>query len=327
MSEEKVFRIKLPTLIEQVNQRRKAQGLPEVEPAIMAVRASIKFAIRRQKPMDLQGDQLEMDRTDADALCQTLGELFNVDLRLGDSQAESQDVSAPLTQTDSAVDGATYVLPMFQYYASINRERRKKGLQPAEPAIISVRTGIKFSIMRKRTLNFREDKLFLSKDDLKALDTIIAHQFDVDVPGGLISLCKRPEEIAKPSPQPAATAATSQPKGLLARIVGRLTDKLAAPHTEHAAHHTHHYSLDTNNLLLAIITRRAYLGHRPITPDKVKTRCGKALSAELELEVDMDDEKISLTDKQLDEFAEVIRKEFEIMFEDIDDLLGKKPEQ
>ena len=32
--------------------------MPEVEPAIMAVRASIRFAIRRQKEMDFKVDKL-----------------------------------------------------------------------------------------------------------------------------------------------------------------------------------------------------------------------------------------------------------------------------
>ena len=78
MSEEKTFRINLPTLFERVNERRREQGLPSVEPAIMAVRASIIFAIRQGKQTNLKGDQLDMDEAAADAddaLARPLAEL------------------------------------------------------------------------------------------------------------------------------------------------------------------------------------------------------------------------------------------------------------
>jgi len=39
----------------------------------------------------------------------------------------------------------------------------------------------------------------------------------------------------------------------------------------------------------------------------------------------MDGEKIALSPEQLDAFAEVIRNEFEIMFDDLDELLGNIP--
>jgi hypothetical protein len=119
---------------------------------------------------------------------------------------------------------------------------------------------------------------------------------------------------------PQEVEGTKATKGLFGRMFGGLMGK-SAP----TSHHTQHYSLDTSNLLLSILTRRAYLGHKPLKPDLVKDRCGKAFSADLELEVDMDGEKIALTPEQLDAFAEVIRNEFDIMFDDLDDLLGKKP--
>ncbi len=327
MSQEKTFRINLPTLFERVNERRKEQGLPPVEPAVMAVRASIKFAIRRQKQLNLKDEntgEVEMDEGDADALCQTLGDLFNVDLRYDEDDSKTgsaleQRVALPLDGGAGADDGATFSLPLFQFYAAINRERRAKNLRPIEPAVISVRTGIKFSIMRRRALNFRGDELLLNQADLEALDDIVAQQFDVVVPNGLLSHCRS----LTSAPQPAKASvivADAEPEGFLARLMNRLVGKQG----DHVvAKDTHHYTLDTSALLLAIVTRRAYLGHKPITPDKVRSRCGKALSAELELEVDMDDPRIALQREQLDAFAEIIRSEFEIMFEDLDDLLGK----
>ncbi len=320
--EEKIFRVNLPTLFERVNERRREQGMPEVEPAIMAVRASIRFAIRRQKEMDFKVDKVDMDGDDTGALCQALGELFNVDLNVDEQagiQANSSVATPPKTldQDLSGDDETRYVLPVTEYYASINRERRAKWLQPAEPAVISVRTGIKFSIMRRRTLNFRENKLILSEADLRVLDQIIEQQFDVSLAGGLRSLCTLADSTH-------LVAGETKTKGVFSRLFGGLTGK-SADHIKPSSHHTQHYSLDTSNLLLSIITRRAYLGHKPIKPDLVKDRCGKAFSADLELEVDMDDEQIALSPEQLDSFAEIIRNEFEIMFDDLDELLGKKP--
>jgi len=329
MSQEKTFRINLPTLFERVNERRKEQGLPPVEPAVMAVRASIKFAIRRQKPLNLKDEdtgEVEMDEGDADALCQTLGDLFNVDLHYDedDSQAgpaTEPRAALPLDSAAGAGDGATFSLPLFQFYAAINRERRAKNLRPIEPAVISVRTGIKISIMRRRALNFRGDELLLDRADLEALDDIVAQQFDVVVPNGLLSHCRSLTSGPQPAKADAdAAVADAKPEGFLVRLMNRLSGKQG----DHVvAKDTHHYTLDTSALLLAIVTRRAYLGHKPITPDRVRSRCGKALSAELELEVDMDDPRIALQHEQLDAFAEIIRSEFEIMFEDLDDLLGK----
>jgi hypothetical protein len=338
MSEDKIFRISLPTLFERVNTQRREQGLPVVEPAIMAVRASIKFAIRRHKHVDLKADDVEMEEGDADALCASLAELFNVDLPFdhpNEPAAEAQSGMPPIDTDDAPADaaapprataepaqapaaaqseGEARVLPLFRYYAAINRERRNKGLPPVEPAVISVRTGIKFSILRRRTLNFRENRLMVDQGDLRVLDDIVVQQFDVEIPGGVASLCDQ----ASQAKQAGNKVATRLRPGVMARLLSRLRGR---PLT----HHTHHYSLDTQTLLLSIITRRAYVGHKPITPEQVRSRCGKALSAELELEVDMDDDSIRLTPDQLDAFADIIRQEFEIMFEDLDDLLDKAP--
>lgn len=335
MSQEKIFRINLPTLFERVNERRREQGLPQVEPAMMAIRASIKFAIRQQERVDLKGEKVDVSEAEADALCETLGELFNVNLHTDESIAENIKPAAappaePATEsaTESAAvsmqppptgeeEGTPYVLPLFQFYAAINRERRTKGLAPAEPAVISVRTGIKFSIMRRRTLNFREDKLLLNEADLQVLDRIIAQQFDVALPGGLMSLCKTPAAEPAAKVQSAESAPAEAEGNLFDRLFSRIKGKPRAQQVRT-------YTLDTNNLLLSIITRRAYMGHKPITPAKVKSRCGKALSAELELEMDLDDSNISVSPEQLEAFVDVIRKEFDIMFDDLDDLLGKK---
>jgi hypothetical protein len=329
MSQEKTFRISVPTLFERVNERRREQGLPLVEPAVMAVRASIKFAICQHKHIGLKGD-LEMNETDADALCKALGELFNVDVRPGESHdlkaeaASNKLAASPSAHAVDTDDGATNILPIFEFYAAINRERRAKLLQPIEPAVISVRTGVKFSIMQRRPLDIRDNDLVLSKSDLQALESIVSQQFDVDIPGGLLSLCQSSKVIAsslETSPVP-VSALKSLPRRLLGWLLGHKKCR-----TPHPARKVRRYSIDTSSLLLAIITRRAYLGYKPMTPTKVKQRFGEMLSAELELEVGLDNDKINLMPDQIDTFAQLIRKEFEIMFDDLDDLLGNKRNQ
>jgi hypothetical protein len=324
MTKETTFRIHLPTLFAKVNQRRREEGLPAVEPAVMAVRASIKFAIRRQKYVNLKGSEVDVAETDAQHLCEALGELFNVKLKIVPVHGgmvdlvqvpaadDAGDIAlAPVTPKGDAFRETTptYVLPLVQFYAAINKARRAKGLVPVEPAVISVRTGVKFSIMRRRPINFQATRLTLDEDDLKALENILAQQFDVSIAGGLASLCERPASGAG-----AAIGDEKRPPdhGILSRLLGRIAgDNKRA----------RHYSMDTNSLLLAILKRRAYMGHKPIPPETVRQKCAQALRVELELETDMRNPELALSAEQLDAFADIIRREFQIMFDHLDDLM------
>ena len=325
MNAKTTFRIDLPTLFADVNEHRRREGLAAVEPAVMAVRASIKFAIRRQKYMNLNGKEVDVSHDDARHLCEALGELFNVDLRVAPEQGGILSVSramtapeadeagtvAAATPADPAREGGCQ-LPLFKFYAAINKERRVKRLLPVEPAVISVRTGVKFAILRRKLVDFQATRLDLDADDLKVLEAIIAQQFDVNIPGGLTSLCERalPQGARPKGDRPAKDGVVSR---LMGRLVGNRTK-------------TKHYPLDTNNLLLAILRRRATMGHKPISPGIVREKCAKALGADLELEIDMHDHELTLSGEQIDAFGDIIRKEFEIMFDDLSDLL-KDPDK
>ena len=320
MTKETTFRIHLPTLFTKVNQRRREEGLPAVEPAVMAVRASIKFAIRRQKHVNLISNEVNIGEDDAQYLCEAVGELFNVKLKVvpePDGMAELVQVEDAPASPAPALWAAraptplrTFVLPLVQFYAAINKARRNKGLVPVEPAVISVRTGVKFSILRRRPLNFQATRLSVDADDVKALESILAQQFDVTIPGGLMSLCDHghPDITAYPS----VDGKSAADKGAWSRFVGRFVgDNRRA----------RHYAMDTNSLLLAILKRRAFMGHRPIPPETVRSKCAQALRVELELETDMRNPKLALSAEQLDAFADIIRREFQIMFDNLDDLM------
>ncbi len=314
------FRIHLPTLFAKVNEHRRQDGLPPVEPAIMAVRASIKFTLRRQKYLNLNREALDVNKEDAQHLCEALAELFNVSLTPdqgsgnGAPTAGTASIQEPAATriAPPAASGAdppaqkVWQLPLVQFYAAINKERRSKGLLPVEPAVISVRTGVKFSILRRRPIDFQATRLPVDGEDLAVLENIIAQQFDVSIPGGLVSLCERGTADHRADEKPATD------QGVVSRLLGQFVG---------GYRRARQYSLDTNHLLLAILKRRTYMGHKPMRPEMVRSRCAQALRVELELETDLRDPMLSLSREQLDAFADIIRREFQIMFDDLDDLM------
>lgn len=338
MTSETTFRIDLPTLFANINQRRRDKGLPAVEPAVMAVRASIKFAIRRQKHIDLKRDALDIDESDAQHLCEAFRELFDIELQVGRedgnpprpvpvppagakaSDASSEKNTPHTTQSSQETpppvsQRSTYQLPLVKFYAAFNQARRLKGLRPVEPAIISVRTGVKFAIMRHKTISLQATRASLDEDDIKALDQILAQQFDVLIPHGLMSLCERehPAPTAeRTAGENTAPATPERQRGLIARFLG---------HFKGEREQVRQYSLDVNNLLMAIVKRRAYMGHKPVSPEAIRKKCSQNLRAELELETDMHNPELALSAEQLNAFAEIIRREFQIMFDDLNDLI------
>ncbi len=322
MASEKTFRIDLPTLFATVNRRRQESGLPAVEPAVMAVRASIKFAIRKRRHIDLKGEELDIPESDVQSLCDTLGELFNVTLDAGHasgadqapvsggtvaSAAGSSAVGAPAT-------GTLYQLPLAAFYAAFNKERRAKGLMPVEPAIISVRTGVKFAIMRHRPIELQATRAMVDREDIKALEQILVQQFDVSLPGGLASLC----EAVEPAKNKVKAAATPSKEGKQSSVIARLASQIAG-----GRERTRRYSLDTNSLLLAILKRRSAMGYKPIPPELIRKKCAQNLRVELQLETDLRDPGFELSGEHMDAFAEMIRREFQIIFDDLEDLMDQ----
>jgi hypothetical protein len=211
------------------------------------------------------------------------------------------------------VEGQTFQLPLVQFFAAINKERRAKLLVPVEPAVISVRTSVKFAIVRRRPIKLQTNRVALNEDDLEALEQILAELFNVRIEGSLSSLCEGATAPTTTGQTNGATVSSHEP-GVISRLFGRLMGQ---------REHQRPYTLKTNSLILGIINRRAYMGNKFMHPQAIRKKCAEALHKELGIETDMRGAVLALHRAQLDAVAEIIRREFQIMFDNLDDLLGE----
>jgi hypothetical protein len=301
MNNDRVYHIDLADFFAEVNRRRQAEGLAPVEPAVMAVRANIRLAIQRHKPLDHGKGSADLVEDAAQALCQTMRDLFSTAPELAPFAIEqpAEETSAD-DQTEN--DDEHFALPLVRLYENINRVRRAAGLPPIEPAVIAVRAGLRFTILRRRALNFGGTNLLLDADDLVALEQILAEQFNVRIDGGLAGLCGKPREATQ------ASTAPQRPRrlGWFSRLLGR-----------------RRVSIDPLNLMMAISQQRARMGHRPLSPSEIKRRCQDRISLDLEFKGNLDDEEIALNQEQLDALADIIRKEFQVIFDNLEDFIDE----
>ncbi|MEJ2478660.1 MAG: hypothetical protein P8Y78_00530 [Acidihalobacter sp.] len=307
MNNDRVYHIDLADFFAEVNRRRQAEGLAPVEPAVMAVRANIRLAIQRHRPLDRSKGSADLVEEEAQALCHAVRELFSTAPELAPFAVE-QSTGENSAETNATADGQAeedgerFALPLVRLYESINRLRRAADLSPIEPAVIAVRAGLRFTILRKRALDFGGTHLPLDADDLAALEQILAEQFNVSVEGGLASLCEEPQEKTQRS------AESQRPRrlGWFSRLLGR-----------------RRATIDPLSLMLAISQQRARMGHRPLSPSEIKRRCQDRISLDLEFKGNLDDEEIALNQEQLDALADIIRKEFQVIFDNLEDFIDE----
>ena len=308
MNNDRVYHIDLADFFAEVNRRRQADGLSPVEPAVMAVRANIRLAIQRHKPLDHRKGSADLVEDEAQALCQAVRELFSTAPELAPFAVEQAvhavPASTPTADDDQAENqGANFALPLVRLYESINRQRRTSGQPPIEPAVIAVRTGLRFTILRKRALDFGGTHLLLDSADLAALERILAEQFNIGIEGGLAGLCEAPQAAA---PQQSAESTPLRRLGWFSRLLGR-----------------RRVSIDPLSLMLAISQQRARMGHRPLSPSEIKRRCQDRISLDLEFKGNLDDEEIALNQQQIDALADIIRKEFQVIFDNLEDFIDE----
>jgi len=189
--------INLPELYARINEQRLAGGLPQVEPAIMAVRSTIKFSIRRGRTLKLRGDAVDAEHDDVEALCAVLSDLFNVQVKPVD------ELDGRAVRVLGLARAPTWALPMSRLYDAVNSGRAEKGLPSVESAVISVRTRVRYSVVRSKPLNFKDDRLIVDDQDREFLDDFIASHFNVEIPGGVAALCVEAKEVP-PSRAPGA---------------------------------------------------------------------------------------------------------------------------
>jgi len=312
MSEKPTMQIDLPEFYLQINNLRQAQGLAPVEPAMMALRASIRFAVVQHRHLDLKADEVQLDLDDVDVLCEVIEGLFNVHPKLGTLSSHGGPADAAPAPRHPEGE-ALHELPLLSLYEAINEQRRAQQRMPVEEAVVAVRLGVKFLILRHRTLDFKGHRLVLDQVDITVLERILADQFAVTLPNGLAALCD-----PKPSARPAPVTPTAPvvKRGWIARLLHRIGSRGVR---------RRRYQLDTTSLLLAITQQRALKGHKPLPPSEIKRRCGERLSLELNLESDFDSPDLTLTQEQLDAVASIIREEFDVILKNLDSLAGKTP--
>lgn len=307
MNETPVYHIDLADFFTEVNRRRAASGLPPVEPAVMAIRANIRLAIQRHRPIDPKQGEADLDAAEAEALCQTVRDLFGAAPELtpfalpasppqpdAPNAADNQEKQAP-----AEASGPCY-LPLVKFYEQINRQRREHNQPLIEPAVIAVRTSLRFTLLRRRQLDFGGTHLQLDADDITALERILREQFNTRIPNGLASLCEQAPAQAKK----AAATLRERAGRWFSRLLGR-----------------RRVSIDPLNLILAISQQRARMGYRPLSPSEIKRRCQDRIALELEFKGNLDEENIKLSQEELDRLAEIIREEFQVIFDNLEEFL------
>lgn len=307
-----------------INKERLAAGLPQIEHAVMRVRVNIRLAIKGHNR--IEGVlPVVLAETAADELCHVLNELFQTSLNLTqllelskandtpiaeqtaapadpaghqaspikDAQPAPTITNKPMADQTSSDPSAKRIY-LIDLYVAINQSRRHAQLPPIEPAVIAVRLGVRFSILRRRRLDFGQAYLEMAPLDLDALQTILAEQFDVQLAGGVHELV-----VA------GLRRVAEQPRKLswLERVFRR---------------RAHHISVPT--MIMAVMRQRANLGYKPVSPTQIADGCQQKMAGiGINLTPTMTDLKLS--DAQLDQLSEYLRNEYGLYFEDLEAFL------
>jgi len=302
--------IDIDRVFAEINSERKAAALPQIEHAVMRVRLNIRLAIKRIDRLPDEGSVTVAPEVLKD-IAGGLNELFQTgytperlqEFSQGASVADPVDetpVEPSPTSTDStasmpsAESSATSRVYLVDFFAAINQSRRDRGLPPIEPAVISVRTGVRFSILRKWRLDFGQAYFDLNGADLAALTDILTEQFDIALPDGLHGLivAGRQRQQDKPRKQ-----------SWLERMFRKRSFDISVP-----------------SMIMAVTRQRAKLGYRPMSPAQINEGCGNRLAA-LGIRVTPNTANITLNEQQMDRLAEFLREEYGLYFEDLESFI------
>ncbi|MDD4966901.1 hypothetical protein [Halothiobacillus sp.] len=316
--------IDLERIFAAINAERKVAGLPQIEHAVMRVRVNIRLAIKGQDR--IEGKLPVVLSSDAtDELSRVLNELFQTsfsaqqlqELSINQTPPESvSDTSPPQVQESHSDQPAAVAEPiasveparaaadeplkqiyLVDLYIAINQSRRQAQLPPIEPAVIAVRLGVRFSIMRRRRLDFGQASLEMSSLDLDALQTILVEQFDVNLPGGTHELVVAGLRRQREQPRK---------RSWLERVFRKRVHHIGVP-----------------ALIMAVMRQRASLGYKPLSPTLITTGCQETLG-KMGIQYQPGMTEISLNELQTDQLAEFLRNEYGLYFEDLEEFLDPK---
>lgn len=310
--------IDLERIFAAINEERKAAGLPQIEHAVMRVRMNIRLAIKGQDR--IEGKLPVVLSSDAtNELFRVLNELFQTSFsaqylqKLSSNQAPPEPVTnvpvqesrsyqpgaaaepiAPVEPARAATDESQKQIYLVDLYIAINQSRRQAQLPPIEPAVIAVRLGVRFSILRRRRLDFGQSFLEMSPLDLDALQTILVEQFDVHLPGGTHELVVAGRWRQREQPRK---------RSWLERVFRKRVHQVGVP-----------------SLIMAIMRQRTSLGYKPLSPTLIATGCQEALG-KMGIPYQAGMSEIALNELQTDQLAEFLRNEYGLYFEDLEAFL------
>ena len=313
--------IDLERIFAEINEERKAAELPQIEHAVMRVRVNIRLAI---KGFDRIEGKLPvvLEQSATDELSRVLNELFQTSFsaqhlqELSSNQTASVSASdappspvqeahvdqpeaaaesiAPAESAEDSADDSPKQIYLVDLYIAINQSRRKAQLPPIEPAVIAVRLGVRFSILRRRRLDFGQASLEMSSLDLDALQKILVEQFDVHLPGGTDELVAAGLRRQREQPRK---------RSWLERVFRKRVHQIGVP-----------------ALIMAVMRQRASLGYKPLSPTLITAGCQETLN-KMGITYQAGMSEISLNELQTDQLAEFLRNEYGLYFEDLEAFL------
>ncbi|KOR27517.1 hypothetical protein TI04_13140 [Achromatium sp. WMS2] len=205
---------------------------------------------------------------EAEALCAVIEELFKVRLNLDGVKASA-----------GSTNETKYQLVLEKLYASIHKQRQLEQRIDIETAVIAVRLGVKFLILRRRVLDFKEPSITLNMEDIEAIEKILYEQFAVKLPGGLITICEMivTEQIGPDSGKESKPNATKSPPA--ANWMTRMWQKIGG----YGGVRQRRYNVDHTAILMTITQQRATKGYKFIPPSEIQNRYNELLATALHL--------------------------------------------
>jgi hypothetical protein len=290
----------------QINELRQIQGLSRIDSDTVAIQASLRFAVVQRRNLNLKHNSIDLTQDEADVLCEVVEELFKVrpSLKNIGTSKDTQQLTS-------------YELPLKQLYDAIHEQRMIEKRVPIETAVVAVRLGVKFLILRRRVLDFKGELLLLDAEDILALEQILAEQFAVKLPNGLSHLCnviqRTPSEDAPAEEKETAFAKPTE--SWMSRILHSITG--------YGGIRQRLYRMDLSALFSHITQQRAIKGFRYMSPLEMQRRYNERLTLELQLGKTQDPSNVVLTEKQLETVAHVIYKELDVIIPNIKIFISK----
>lgn len=115
-----------------------------------------------------------------------------------------------------------YILELAVLFERINKGRKMRSLTPVENNAIVSRCNLRFNIGREDRVDFTQERITLSAEDIKNLEQMLNDQFDCMLEGDVQKLCKRviadievapkSEPLIQEAPKPAVTPSVDSSK-------------------------------------------------------------------------------------------------------------------